>query len=110
MKLVKNISRDQFYKSYYTTMNGLLKLTNLELDTFVKFSEIQSSGDNPLSKENRKLVARTLGITTYNLNNYISMLKDKGLIVYKDTWILNPNIYLSNDKSSYEINFKFNII
>jgi len=66
-------------RDYPTLLNGILKLTAVELDVLAAFIEVY-----PFicaSKTCRKIVAEKLGMKTVAvLHNYVKALKDKGLI------------------------------
>jgi len=69
-------------KDYLTLLNGILKLTAVELDVLAAFLEV-----DPFicaTKNARKMVAEKLGMKNVAvLNNYVKSLKDKG-VIYKD--------------------------
>lgn len=110
MELVRIINKDDFYKAYYTALNGVLKLTKVELNVLSELSKLYSEGQS-LIKQNRKQIANKLDMSVYNFNNYLSILKDKNIITMVNSdFKINPNIYIRDDKSEYELNFKFKII
>lgn len=108
MILNKKVSKKEFYKEYYTALNGVLKLSNLELEILAKLSYQKYLGEDFLSKTVRKDIALELSITTFNLNNYIGILKDKKMLIETNNGFdINPNIYKPINESDYKIEFKF---
>jgi len=93
-----NIKADTTFK-YLQVFNGILELTDKELQILSKFID---AGDvsNICSTSSKKSVAKDLGIKDYHtLNNYVKRLKDKGAIIKsKDTagYILAPLLKISN--------------
>lgn len=73
------LSDDNSVRDYLTLLNGILKLTPVELDVLAAFVEY-----DPFvcaSKAARKVVAEKLGMKNVAvLNNYVKALKDKGII------------------------------
>ena len=69
-------------RDYLSLLNGILKLTSVELDVLAAFLEV-----DPFvcaSKTARKIVAEKLNMKNVAvLNNYVKALKDKG-VIYKD--------------------------
>jgi len=69
-------------RDYLSLLNGILKLTEVELDVLAAFLDV-----DPFicaSKGARKLVAERLQMKNVAvLNNYVKSLKDKG-VIYKD--------------------------
>lgn len=108
-ELNKNISREKLEYTYYSVLNGLLKLTQLELKVLAEFSKLNSN--NTFSKDNRKLVASKLEISIFNLNNYIRTLKDKGIFILRNEVLeINPYVLIRNkDNNSFTIKININI-
>lgn len=121
MILNKQVSKEDFYKSYYTALNGILNLSNKQLDVLSEFSIIRNNlPDNftdeqkdeyTFSSTSRNVICEKLGISIYNLNNYIKGLKEKGMIVSKNgDYTLNRMIFIPvQEGSNSEIIFRFNI-
>ena len=69
-------------RDYLSLLNGILKLTAVELDVLAAFLDI-----DPFvcaSKTSRRIVAEKLKMKNVAvLNNYVKSLKDKG-VIYKD--------------------------
>lgn len=113
MILSKKTTRSNIYLDYYTALNGILKLTKLELNILAEFSLIDylNPGEDIFTRSNRDIVMLKLDISKFNLNNYIKNLKTKGIIVKNknNKLIINPSLKLDGTLSYYDIQFKFNI-
>jgi len=69
-------------RDYLSLLNGILKLTTVELDVLAAFLEVDQF--ICATKTSRKIVAEKLGMKNVAvLNNYVKALKDKG-VIYKD--------------------------
>ena len=87
-KLVKTVNSDNLNYEFLKSLNGILKLTDRELELLTKLIEIDSKFDptlgyskNVASTENRKMIKKVLGITPDNLSRYLTKFKQEGLIV-----------------------------
>lgn len=86
-KLVKTVDKDKLTQEYLKTLNGILGLTDRELELLNKLIELDVNHDpaqgnkNVISAQNRKLIKKELGITPDNLSRYASKFKEKGLLV-----------------------------
>lgn len=99
-KLVKSVKRTDLYREFLQSLDGVLQLTDRELDLMVLLVELDINtpkipgySKNIISTENRKYLKSATGITGDNLSRYIGKLKDKGLIVKgkaDDEWMVNP--------------------
>lgn len=128
MILIRTIERKDFYPSYYKSLNYMLNLSKKELAILSYFSNTMASMSKEynlsqasamtFSSSNRKIIADSLDISIYNLNNYIKSLTDKGIFTKIETnegvrglmissklWIDIPSI-----GETYSNEFKFNII
>ena len=86
-KLVKTVSRTDLYREFLNSLNGILKLTDRELELLTTFIDIDVNTPklpnvrkNGISTENRKYIKRTLGITPDNLSRYIAKFKQQGIL------------------------------
>jgi hypothetical protein len=86
-KLVKTVSRTDLYREFLNSLNGILKLTDRELELLTAFIDIDVNTPklpnvrkNVISTENRKYIKRTLGITPDNLSRYIAKFKQQGIL------------------------------
>ena len=86
-KLVKTVDKDKLIYEYLKSLNGILDVTERELELLTKLVELDMNHNpalgykNVASTENRKLIKKELGITPDNLSRYISRFKEKGLLV-----------------------------
>lgn len=87
-KLVKTVNKGNLYYEYLNALNGILQLTNRELELLTKFVEldvnftpIQGVSKNVANTDNRRMIKSTMGITPDNLSRYISKFKKEGLLV-----------------------------
>lgn len=121
MILTKEVNNNSFYKTYYTAINGILNLTNKQLEVLAEFSYIKDSlpdtftedqkDEYTFSSSTRGIICEKLGITIYNLNNIIKELKNKGFLVKnKKVYKINPFLFTSiKDKKEVEFKFLFKI-
>lgn len=86
-KLVKTVSRTDLYREFLNSLNGILRLTDRELELLTTFIDIDVNTPklpnvrkNVISTENRKYIKRTLGITPDNLSRYIAKFKQQGIL------------------------------
>jgi len=123
----KTISRKDFYTNFYKSINFILNLSKQELAILVHFTNTLASLPNELtpnqqeaitfSSANRKIIAEALGISIYNLNNYIKSLTDKGVFVKRETddnvraLTINPRLFVQIPEvgTEYINEFKFTI-
>lgn len=87
-KLVKGVSKTDLYNEFLKSLNGILDLTDRELQllsTFIQLDintpKLPSISKNVISTENRKYIRKTLGITPDNLSRYITKFKNQGILV-----------------------------
>lgn len=87
-KLVKSVSKTDLLKEFLKSLNGILDLTDRELELLATFIDLDVNTPklpniykNVISTENRKYIKRTLGITPDNLSRYISKFKSQGILM-----------------------------
>lgn len=87
-KLVKGVSKTDLYNEFLRSLNGILKLTERELELLVMLIQIDVNtpklpniSKNVISTENRKYIKKMLGITPDNLSRYITKFKNQGILV-----------------------------
>ncbi|QOR56923.1 transcriptional regulator [uncultured phage cr60_1] len=86
-KLVKAVPKTDLLKEFLKSLNGILNLTDRELELLTTFVELDVNTPklpnihkNVISTENRKYIKRTLGITPDNLSRYIAKFKALGIL------------------------------
>ena len=86
-KLVKQINSDSIIVEFLQVMNGILKLSDRELEVLsflidfdMKFVPRPEVNKNVVNTENRKIITEKLGISKDNLSRYIKALKEKGIL------------------------------
>ncbi len=86
-KLVKAVPKTDLLKEFLKSLNGILNLTDRELELLTTFVELDVNTPklpnihkNVISTENRKYIKRTLGITPDNLSRYIAKFKAQGIL------------------------------
>lgn len=116
MILTRTIERKDFYINFYKSLNFVLNLSNKELAILSLFATMQANSPREsitFSSTNRKIVSQSLGISIFNLNNYIKSLKVKGLLISIDRKLsISPKIWIDINtiESNYSNEYKFNII
>ena len=88
--LAKTINQSELSIEFLKSLNGLMNLSNRELELLSVFLDIQLEiqkrklKTNIDSTQNRKLVMMMTGITRDNLSRYIKKYKDRGLFIRYD--------------------------
>tara|TARA_R110002020_G_scaffold74752_3_gene190969 strand:- start:247 stop:576 length:330 start_codon:yes stop_codon:yes gene_type:complete len=103
-KITVNINST--YK-YLQLWNGIFKLTDKELTILSAFIDVNiaTKDANICSVKNKKEVAKIIGIKDYNtLNNYVKSFKDKGVVIKKSSYTLNPFLHPDTDAVEIKIN------
>ena len=87
-KLVKSVSKADLNTEFLKSLNGILDLTDRELElpaTFIAIDintpKLPNISKNVISTENRKYIRKVLGITPDNLSRYITKFKNQGILV-----------------------------
>ena len=87
-KLVKSVSNSNLYYEFLQSLNGILKLTDRELELFaillkfdVEYVKVPNKPKNIANTSNRKWIIENLGITRDNLSRYLKKFRDEGFIV-----------------------------
>jgi hypothetical protein len=87
-KLVKSVSKADLNTEFLKSLNGILDLTDRELELLAMFIAIDINtpklpniSKNVISTENRKYIRKVLGITPDNLSRYITKFKNQGILV-----------------------------
>lgn len=85
-KLVKTVDKKDLNFEFLKALNGILGLTDRELELLAKLVELDMNYDpaqgskNVANTANRKLIKKELGITPDNLSRYLTKFKEKGLL------------------------------
>lgn len=86
-KLVKQVNKDDLITEFLHTLNGILRLTDRELELLavlismdVKYVNVPNENKNIANRQNRKWITEHLGITKDNLSRYIKSFKEKGIL------------------------------
>lgn len=87
-KLVKSVSNSNLYYEFLRSLNGILKLTDRELELFatllkfdVEYVKEPNKPKNIANTNNRRWIIENLGITRDNLSRYLKKFRDEGFIV-----------------------------
>ena len=87
-KLVKSVSNSNLYYESLQSLNGILKLTDRELELFaallrfdVEYVKVPNKPKNIANTANRKWIIDNLGITRDNLSRYLRKFREEGFIV-----------------------------
>jgi predicted transcriptional regulator len=96
MNLIKKVDKNRFYLDFVNILNGVLRLSNREVEVFsylLKADSINPKG-NVNSKLIRSILKADLNLSEANLSRYLNTIKAKGLIVRDDNnkWVINDNV------------------
>ena len=87
-KLVKSVSNSNLYYEFLQSLNGILKLTDRELELFaallrfdVEYVKVPNKPKNIANTANRKWIIDNFGITRDNLSRYLRKFREEGFIV-----------------------------
>ena len=87
-KLVKSVSNSNLYYEFLQSLNGILKLTDRELELFaallrfdVEYVKVPNKPKNIANTANRKWIIDNLEITRDNLSRYLRKFREEGFIV-----------------------------
>jgi hypothetical protein len=92
-KLVKTVSLDKLGYEFLRSLNGLLDLTDRELELLSLFLDIQlgrrgKTIESIDSTANRKLITKITSITKDNLCRYIKMFREKGIFIREGQFLV----------------------
>ena len=85
----KKVKKSNIYREYARVLNGILDLSPREMEIFSLLLRIDSEWrpiletdtKNILSTDNRRRIMRETHVNKNNLSKYISILKDRGLLI-----------------------------
>lgn len=97
-KLIKKVSKDNLYSEYLKAMNGILHMTDREIELMSMLIDFDLAYDkscdepkNVISRENRKVIREKLGITSDNLSRYFTRFRREGFLVSKKDGSVSVN-------------------
>lgn len=105
-----NLNKQVYYKTLLSTYNviGKMRLSNLEIDIL---STMLESGLKIVNTDTREIIRKKLNKGKYIINNYLTGLKEKGILLEsKDPRTLTINPTLINSISENEVIFKFQLV
>jgi hypothetical protein len=107
---------NDFYFKYLTSIRGILDLSSKERMVLGEFMKIQSylvakgSDISPFSSDNRKLVQKSLKMSSYSVNNYIKTLRSKRVVTGEEGSLqVNKGIIPKVEDGRYRVAFNFDI-
>lgn len=113
-RFVKNVNRSEIYLEYLKSINGILKLTNKELDILAKIIELSPDGAdnsvyrNVISLQLRRTIMRESNTNKANLSKYIGkFIKSKYLILDPLTKAIHINKALVPTIVDGEVSIQF---
>lgn len=108
MEYVIPIQNDKYYKAILMILNFQLNMSDLELEIV---STMLSKKIYDITPETRDMICKELSISAFLRNNYIKRLRDKGILLLRDsdkTYTLSPSlIELVKDR---KVSFEFDIV
>lgn len=119
-KLVKSVSNGNLISEFLHTLNGILKLTDRELELMatliyldINYEKKPNSNKNVTNTKNRRYIIDNLGITKDNLSRYIKSFKQKGILLVgpaEDELRVNPALIpiIINDRVQITVILRIN--
>jgi len=112
---LKQIKLKSRYREFAKVLNGVLQLTERELDLFSMLMYIdrywpskQKDTKNLLSRPSRKYIMDELNIMSSNLSHYIRKFKEKAIIIPVENsrkYLLNPLFKMEEENDTFKILF-----
>lgn len=89
MNLGRRVKRNNVFREYARVLNGILDLSPREMEVFSLLLRIDyewrpvlpMDTKNVLSTDNRKKIMRETRVNKNNLTKYVSVLKNRGLVI-----------------------------
>jgi predicted transcriptional regulator len=107
MNLRKKVTNSSFFAEYVKILNGVLQLSNREVEvlSFLLTADANGYNDNVNVKEVRELIRGSVGISEANLSKYLGVLKSKNLIVRSpnNKWVINDYIRPVSNNNIFEL-------
>lgn len=96
-KLGKKVSKADLLKEFLRGLNGVLNITNRELEILETLINLQTGNvdykDGVINKDTRKYIVQNLKITPDNLSRYLSRFRSLGILVpskrFTNEWVVN---------------------
>lgn len=107
-------TQNKFYYNYLLSINSFLNLTKMELKLVAKWMSLKGEmlvdDEKLFSREVRNSMMEYIGVSKENLNNYVSVLTKKSILVRKDNGKLefNDKIFIKPGAISITYNIVFN--
>mgnify|MGYP003565004017 FL=1 len=105
-------NKEEFYKAYLNSINGILKMKGTELTVLYHFMNIKAerNTDKVVTSVTRKEVQKLMNTTPFNLNNYIKRLKDIKALVPNDdgSFNINPKLFFPISTSTITLLLNIN--
>lgn len=104
----KGVIKEDVYKEYLEIVNCIFRLSKSELELTDKL--LSSCREQLLTTQHRIELQKELDISNFNLNNRISSLKSKGIIIENEGFYTLLSILIPKIKNNtIIITFKLNI-
>lgn len=93
--LVKTIDKSNIGNEFLRTLNGIMGLSQRELELLSRIMDIQLSASRGRpgysdNSQNRKRLMSETGITSDNMSKYMKIFRKKGILVYdNDRLVIN---------------------
>jgi hypothetical protein len=121
MNFQKKVTKTNYIREYVTVLNGLLDLTQREVDVLCSMIKLDnnwaprspSDVKNILSTDSRRLMLKETGMNKSNFTKIVKKMTVIGLLVlstdgkYVVNELLKPSI---DDKGKIEVKFVLNVI
>lgn len=96
--LVLQVKKSEYIRTYLTVLNGILKLTETELDLLIVFLQVNHKDPCTIDFK-EEVLKRTKLKNVAVLNNYIKKFKTKGILLYNNgiysyNPVLDPEKYI----------------
>jgi hypothetical protein len=116
MIITANIKKDKFFRRYVDIINVLFNLSNRELDILSLLIELDYSWHTDKYKDildasSRKYIMRETYVNKSNLSRYVSILKDKNILVKNsdDGWEVNKRFIPVIENNHFIITFNIGL-
>ncbi len=97
---IKIKDKQHLVKAVLKTISAIYDLTKTDLDVLEKIYN-----NTIINKSSRKLIQKELNMSVYSINNYITRLKKKGLLVEVAKHEYSCNALITNSIEEQQIEF-----